>query len=912
MFRTIHPGYGLFFFAFLSLSPAPRAGDPWKDLAKGGASAEKVLEGLRSGGAGRVRDFLAAGLFSPDRKVRVYCALNLPAEVLREKELKRLFKILLEEWGREDPPPPLPEKLQDRLDDILSSFLEGREVQGLGAVAGWGDEDRILRILAGLEKGKAPWGKPGKKGRKARRALANILFPASDAAAQAKAAAVLADEKRDPRETAPARWISFGALVGGGYPGDRVIQALLDAFLASAKAEASTGAAFLRRVARVYRALPALTRHYRAIPIIRKFLLRFGKARESLLLWAALAYLEKKAPPRQRRAFWKEGARPFTRLLDELKDEPEELFAYFLVLAPALGGAENLDKPSRAALAAARPRLLAALSKVAGSGGLTNELFTRLLSLGDPELLAGVLAAAPARDLDALLQDAEDLLGGLSPEQARIFAESKDPRLSRVGKAALQVLGDDPRAQPDRVLQRLAPIPATDRPGILEEALRRGLVKDFSKLHAWWKAFLEEESPEGARIARAYPEAFRDWLSRIAPKREVFQQALLWCASQGVKEPFSTALPIPVREAFRALPDGEVDPDLPGALGKIATWLTPGDRALLAPSLLAGWAKHPDRLDSGSPSEDFRLLKAFFRGKEDTLAALLAGHLSPKAGQRVAEVCVGGLVRLGKPPSPEILRTLFQGGILPTGFMKLEACGVKPILDLLAKVLLPAGDEGWETFFPLAWNAWRGQGPGPLLPLPPEPEKEWWDLARKGRFTEIYLALLERKTGDQEEAPLATAIRGLALAARTKEEKTRALAALKPFLADPTLGGYWDAVPAAARLGDKKAQGAFGKALAAGRRFFVQGHLLPWIRLERSRKWIAFLYTKGLPASGILGNPYQEALSSLFPGLDPRNFPGREGETWAGWAARRLAAAGGAALEKKVGWDPLLGGWKLP
>ncbi|GEM_PF-5907191 len=159
---------------------------------------------------------------------------------------------------------------------------------------------------------------------------------------------------------------------------------------------------------------------------------------------------------------------------------------------------------------------------------------------------------------------------------------------------------------------------------------------------------------------------------------------------------------------------------------------------------------------------------------------------------------------------------------------------------------------------------------------------------------------------------MATALRGLALAARTMEEKSRALAALKPFLEDPTLGGYWDAVPAAARLGDKRAQGAFKKALAAGRRFFVQGHLLPWIRLERSRKWIAFLYTKGLPASGILGNPFQEALSSLLPEVDARNFPGKEGESWAGWAAGKLGAAGGTTLEKNVSWDPLLGGWKLP
>ncbi|HHI68774.1 MAG TPA: hypothetical protein ENJ97_05560, partial [Planctomycetes bacterium] len=108
MFRSFRPRCWVFFFSLLSLSPASRARDPWKDLAKGGAQAEKILEGLRSGGAGRVRGLLAAGLFSPDRKVRVYCALNLPAEVLREKELKGLFKILLEEWGREDPPPPLP------------------------------------------------------------------------------------------------------------------------------------------------------------------------------------------------------------------------------------------------------------------------------------------------------------------------------------------------------------------------------------------------------------------------------------------------------------------------------------------------------------------------------------------------------------------------------------------------------------------------------------------------------------------------------------------------------------------------------------------------------------------------------------------------------------------------------------
>ncbi len=911
MFRSIHPGAWVFVVSLLSLSPATRAGDPWKDLAKGGASAGKVLEALRSGGALEVRDFLAAGLRSPDRKVRVYCALNLPAEVLREKELKLLFQVLLEEWGREDPPPPLPENLQDQLDDILSSFLEGREIQGLAAVAGWGDEDRALRILAGLERGKAPWGKPGAKGRKARRALANVLFPSSDAAAQAKAAAVLANKKRNPRETAPARWISFGALAGGGYPGDRVIQAMLEAFLASAKAESSTPSSFLKRLARVYRSLPALTLHYRAIPMIRNFLLRTGAQEESLLLWAALAYLEKKAPPEQRRVFWKKGARPFSRLLDKWKDEPEELFAYFLALAPALGGAENLDRPSPAALAATRPKILAALAKVARSGGLTNDLFTDLLALGDPELLAGVLDAAPPKDLDTLLEDAEDLLEGLSPEKAGVFAASKNPRLSRVGKAALQVLGDDPKAQPDQVLLRLAPIPATDRPGILEEALRRGLVKDYSKLHAWWKAFLEEESPEGARIANAYPEAFRNWLSKIAPKGELFQQALIWCAAQGVKEPFSTALPLPVREALRTLPEGEVDPDIPGALSKIGGWLTPGDRALLAPSLLAGWAKHPDRLDSGSPSEDFHLLRTFFRGKEEDLASLLAAKLSPGAGQRVAEVCVGGLVRLGKPPSPETLKKLFSNGIRPTGFMALWACDVKPLLPLLEKVLLTGGDEGWETFFPLAWKAWRGEGPGPLLPIPPDPEPEWWDTAREGRFTEIYLALLKRKAGEGEAPPLATAIRGLALAARTREEKSRALAALAPYLEDPTLGGYWEAVLAGARLGDKKAQAAFREALSAGRRFFVQGHLLPWIRLERSRKWIAFLYAKGLPASGILGNPFQEALSSLVPELDPSDFPGKEGETWAGWAARKLAAAGGEALGEKVTWDPLMGGWKL-
>lgn len=889
----------LVLLAHVLLFPALGAQDTWKELAAGGPRAARALETVRTGGARALRELLVAGLASEERKVRYFSAQLLPPELLREADLARLYAVLLETWGKEEPGAPVADEIREGLNDLAAEAFDGLGPATLAEVAGWGDQEKLVQALRGPSGAGAPWAAAGKKGRELREKLAQELFPATDAAASTLAARAILDSSWDPQERALLFWIVLPARAGGAYPGDEPTRARLKSILAD-RPDKPIRSLPLARLTQVGRSLPYLTGHPEALGLIRKALIDNPDGANQDLLWAVIRVLLERSPREVQERFWEEGLEPLKRIL---KQFPDPLL--FLWIAPAMGGWDEERRPARQLAPILNAFLGGPLKELARRGQLTNELFQALLWLGDDRLLADALEGAPPEDLDALLEDPQTLLPTVGQEAAERLAAAKSPRMARVGRAALLALKDRPESQPDPVLVRLAETPDRERVGLLRTCLKRGLAVPKPALSAWWEELIGEEHPAGRALAKDFPETFRDHLAGLASDPARFLAALGWCARNRVSRPFETPLPAALREALAALPGPTADPELPGIVKTIAPWLSADDREALARRWWDAWIAHPQAMDAGEPALDLEVLETLFSGRTDALRSALQEQLGLPAKGRVAETCLGGLARLGHPAGTETIAALLEAGLEPTTFMALHACPVRSLLPRLQTALSPRGPEGFELFLQICWGAWAGPGPGPVLPRLPEPDPEWWDLAAAGRFTEIFVGLAERVAEEGTPEVLAATLQGAALSAREDSEKTKALDLLRPHLDGPHLGHYWTAVLAAAHLGEPKALAAREEALRAGRSLFVRDFLLPWACLERSKALAELLIQRGLPASGLTGGELANRLGVLVPDLDPMRMEARR--PGGSWARQAVALLGGPG--RSLVWDPVHRGW---